>query len=331
LHLGILARNIDDWKYLVVKIIRSLDDFSDDLRGGAVTIGNFDGVHRGHERLVKRLRKLADEIHGPAVVFTFDPHPAWILRPDAAPQPLIWNDRKAEILSELNVDVVLFYPANRAFLELDARQFFDRIVRDKLGAKGMVEGQNFFFGHNRTGNLESLKRFCAEADMRLEVAEPVEVDGQVVSSSRIRALIIEGRMAEAGQMLGRPYSIQGVVVRGAGRGAKLGYPTANITQIDTLLPPDGIYAGRALVDRSSYTAAISLGSNPTFDETALKVEVFLLDFQGDLYDRRLQIDFFTRLRETKRFDSAKALIDQMALDVAAARSIAKNIEAEKIQ
>jgi riboflavin kinase / FMN adenylyltransferase len=314
-----------------VKILRDINDFSDDLRGCAITIGNFDGVHRGHARLVKRLRKLADEIHGPAVVFTFDPHPAWILRPDAAPQPLIWNERKAEILSELEVDAVLFYPADRAFLELDARQFFDRIVRDKLGARAMVEGRNFFFGHNRTGNLESLKRFCAEADMRLEVAEPVEVDGQVVSSSRIRALIIEGRMAEARQMLGRPYSIRGLVVRGAGRGAKLGYPTANITQFDTLLPPDGIYAGQAWVDHSSHTAAISIGSNPTFDETALKVEVFLLDFQGDLYDRHLQIDFFTHLRETKRFSSAKDLIDQMALDVATARSIAANIQTEHCQ
>ena len=187
----------------------------------------------------------------------------------------------------------------------------------------MVEGPNFFFGHNRAGTLEVLKGFCAESDVRLEVAEPVEVDGQVVSSSKIRALIIQGRMAEARQMLGRPYRIRGLVVRGAGRGAKLGFPTANITQIDTLLPPDGIYAGRAWVDQAAYAAAISLGSNPTFDESALKVEVFLLDFQGDLYDRTLQIDFFARLRETTRFDSVQALIDQMTIDAAAARSIAK--------
>ena len=313
-----------------MKLIRNLDDFSDDLRGGAVTIGNFDGVHRGHARLVKRLRKLADEIHGPAVVFTFDPHPAWILRPDAAPQPLIWNERKAEILAELGADVVLIYPADRAFLELDARQFFERIVRHRLGAKGMVEGPNFFFGRNRAGTLEVLKGFCAEAGVRLEVAEPVEVDGQVVSSSKIRALIIQRRMHHARQMLGRPYRIRGLVVRGAGRGAKLGFPTANITGIDTLLPPDGIYAGRAWVDQSAYSAAISLGSNPTFDETALKVEVFLLDFQGDLYDRTLQIDFFARLRETTRFDSIRALTDQMAIDVAAARSIAAQSENEII-
>lgn len=312
-----------------VKLLRNLDDFTDDLRGGAVTIGNFDGVHRGHARLIKRLRKLADEINGPAVVFTFDPHPAWVLRPDAAPQPLIWNQRKAEILRELGADVVLIYPADRAFLELDGRQFFERIVLRKLGAKGMVEGPNFFFGRNRTGTLEVLGGFCAEAGVRLELAEPVEVDGQVVSSSKIRALIIQGRMAEARQMLGRPYRIRGFVICGAGRGAKLGYPTANITRIDTLLPSDGIYAGVAWVDQSAHPAAISLGSNPTFDETALKVEVFLLDFQGDLYDRALQIDFFARLRETKRFDSVKALTDQMVLDVAAARRIAG--EAENLQ
>ncbi|MGA2798975.1 MAG: bifunctional riboflavin kinase/FAD synthetase [Thermoguttaceae bacterium] len=314
-----------------MKLIRNLHDFSDDLRGGAVTIGNFDGVHRGHARLVKRLRKLADEIGGPAVVFTFDPHPAWILRPDAAPQPLVWNDRKAELLAELGTDAVVIYPADRAFLELDPRQFFQRIVLDKLAAKGMVEGPNFFFGRNRAGTLEVLKGFCAESGVRLEVAEPLEVDGQVVSSSKIRAIIIQGRMSQARQMLGRPYRIRGLVVRGAGRGAKLGFPTANITKIDTLLPPDGIYAGRAWVDRSAYTAAISLGSNPTFNETALKVEAFLLDFQGDLYDRTLQIDFFTHLRETTRFDSIRALTDQMAIDVAAARSIAAQSKNEIIE
>jgi riboflavin kinase / FMN adenylyltransferase len=310
----------------VVKLIRNLDDFSDDLRGGAVTIGNFDGVHRGHARLVKNLRKLADEISGPAVVFTFDPHPAWILHPDAAPQPLVWNERKAEILAELGADVVLIYPADRAFLELDARQFFEQIVRRRLGAKGMVEGPNFFFGRNRAGTLEVLEDFCAHSGVRLEVAKPVEVDGQVVSSSKIRELIIQGRMHPARLMLGRPYRIRGLVVRGAGRGVKLGFPTANIAGIDTLLPPDGIYAGRAWIDQSAHTAAISLGSNPTFDETAMKVEVFLLDFQGDLYERTLQIDFFTRLRETTRFDSVRALTDQMSTDVAAARAIAAHTE-----
>jgi riboflavin kinase / FMN adenylyltransferase len=311
-----------------VKIFFNLDDFPDELRGGAVTIGNFDGVHRGHARLVERLRELADLLGGPAVVFTFDPHPAWILRPDAAPQPLIWNEYKAEILGQFGADAVVIYAVDRAFLELDAREFFERIVRGSLSAKGMVEGRNFFFGHNRSGNVEMLRRFCVEAGMALEVTEPVEVDGQIVSSSAIRKLIVEGCVAEARRMLGRPYRIHGLVVRGAGRGAKLGYPTANIAGIDTLLPPEGIYAGRAWVDKFSHMAAISIGSNPTFDETALKVEVYLLDFDGDLYDLDLQIDFYDRLRETRRFDSVDALISQMAIDVSDVRRVAAVVNDE---
>ncbi|HEY4760320.1 MAG TPA: bifunctional riboflavin kinase/FAD synthetase [Thermoguttaceae bacterium] len=311
-----------------MKLLRNLDDFSDELRGGAVTIGNFDGVHRGHALLVKRLCELAREIDGPSVAFTFDPPPAWLLRPDAAPQPLIWTQRKVEILAQLGADAVLVYPTDRALLELDAREFFERVVLRRLGVKAMVEGPNFFFGHNRIGTVELLRQFCAEAGIRLEVTPSVEVNGQIVSSSLIRSLVFQGRMMEARQMLGRPYRIRGIVVRSAGRGVKLGYPTANIEQIDTILPPDGIYAGRAWVDQDVYTAAISLGSNPTFDETALKVEVYLLDFHGDLYGRPLQIDFLTRLRETKRFDSVDALVAQMALDVAAVRSITAELENE---
>jgi riboflavin kinase/FMN adenylyltransferase len=309
-------------------LLRNLDDFPDSLRGCAVTIGNFDGVHQGHARLVGQLRKLADEVGGPAVVFTFDPHPAWILHPEAAPQPLVWNERKAEILAQLGADAVVVYPVDKAFLQLTARQFFEDVVRDKLGAMAMVEGANFFFGRNRSGNVDLLRQFCAEAGMKLHVAEPVEVDGQVVSSSKIRALIIAGRVGEARRMLGRPYRIRGNVIRGAGRGLKLGYPTANIANIDTLLPADGIYAGRAWAGQSSYAAAISLGSNPTFHESALKVEAHLLDFQDDLYDQLLQVDFFARLRETRGFDSVGALVNQMAVDTADARRIAAEADHE---
>ncbi len=306
-------------------VLRDLDLFPDQLRGGAVTIGNFDGVHLGHARLVKRLGKLAREIGGPAIVFTFAPPPTWILRPQAAPQQLIWTERKLEILGELGADAVVVYPTDRALLELGAREFFERIVRQRLGARAMVEGPNFFFGHNRMGTVEVLRELCAASGLRLEVTAAVEVSGQIVSSSAIRGLVLVGRVDEAGQMLGRVYRIRGIVVRGAGRGAKLGYPTANITQIDTLLPCDGIYAGRAWVDQTAHSAAISIGCNPTFHETALKVEVYLLDFQGDLYDRPLQIDFLARLRETRQFASVGALVEQMALDVSAVWSIAAEV------
>jgi riboflavin kinase/FMN adenylyltransferase len=305
-----------------MNILHSLDDFPASLHHGAVAIGNFDGVHRGHARLIERLTSMARSVGGPAVVFTFDPHPVSLLRPSAAPMPLIWTERKIEILAEMGVDAVIVYPTTRQFLELDARQFFDHIVREKLDAKAMVEGPNFYFGHNRSGDIAVLRRFCEEAGLPFEVAESVEIDGQAVSSSRVRKLLQEGRIAESAELLGRPYRIRGMVVRGAGRGSKLGFPTANVEQIDTLLPPDGIYAGKAIANDFSYPAAISMGTNPTFDEQAMKVEVFLLDYQGDLYDRPLQVDFITRLRDTVKFKSVDELIDQMNRDVEATRQIA---------
>ena len=301
-------------------LLRSLDDFPETFRGGAVAIGNFDGVHLGHARLVERLRAMAGNVGGPAVVFTFDPPPARVLRPHAAPEPLVWIDRKIEILAELGVDAALVYPTNKTFLELEARQFFDRILRDRLGVRAMVEGPNFFFGHNRSGNVAVLREFCAEANMPFEVAEPVEVAGQIVSSSRIRSLVSMGRLDEARRMLGRPYRIRGVVVRGANRGAQLGYPTANIGQIDTLLPGEGIYAARARARTRTkniwHPAAVSLGPNPTFDEGGLKVEAHLIGFQGMIYDRPIEVDFLARLREIRRFASVDALVAQMACDVA---------------
>ncbi len=297
-------------------LLRTLDDFPETLRGGAVAIGNFDGVHLGHARLVERLRAMAQRVGGPAVVFTFDPPPTRILRPEMAPEPLLWLERKIAILEELGADAVLVYPTDKALLEMEARQFFDRIVRERLGARAMVEGPNFFFGHHRSGNVEVLRRFCAEANVPFEVAEPVEVEGQIVSSSRIRLLVMAGRVDEARAMLGRPHRIRGMVVRGAGRGATIGCPTANLDQIDTLVPGEGIYAARALADGRWHPAAVSLGPNPTFGEAGPKVEAHLIGFQGMLYGQPMEVDFLARLREIRRFDSVDALLAQIAGDVA---------------
>ena len=163
-----------------VNILRTLNDFPESLRGGAVAIGNFDGVHLGHARLIERLRAMAERVGGPAVVFTFEPSPTRILRPDAAPEPLLWLDRKVEILAELGADALLVYPTDKSFLEMEAQEFFARVIRDRLAARAMVEGPNFFFGRNRSGNVEVLRQFCAEAAMPFEVVPPVEVDDQIV-------------------------------------------------------------------------------------------------------------------------------------------------------
>jgi len=305
-----------------VQLIRSLDNLAEAFRHGAVSVGNFDGVHQGHARIAGRLVRRARQAGGPAVVFTMDPHPARVLRPDDAPPPLTWIDRKAELLAELGVDAVIAYPTDRAFLDLDPRAFFEEIVRRRLDARAIVEGTNFFFGRGRQGNVALLAEFCRELGVAIELVEPVQLDGQVVSSSRVRSLVAGGDVGRACRMLTRPYRLQGTVVRGAGRGAGLGYPTANLAGVSTLLPAEGIYAGCSRAEGTTWPAAISIGPNPTFDDRRLKVEVHLIGYRGDLYDRPLEVDLLSRLRAVERFASVEELLGQMGQDVAAAQAVA---------
>jgi riboflavin kinase/FMN adenylyltransferase len=302
-----------------MKLIRNLDDLPAEFRACAVSIGNFDGVHRGHARIVERLVSRARRIGGRSVAFTFDPHPVRILRPHAAPPPLTWTDRKAQLLAELGVECVVAYPTDEALLALSPEEFFDEIVRRQLDARAVVEGPNFYFGHDRAGDIARLKSLCRKSRIALDVVEPLVVDEQIVSSSRIRSLIAEGDVEQARRMLTQPYRIRGMVTHGAARGAKLGFPTANIEAVDTLLPAAGVYAGRAYLDQSALAAAINIGPNPTFGDTALKVEAHLIDFEGSLYGRPLEVDFLARLRDIQPFASPEVLIDQLHADVARCR------------
>ncbi len=306
-----------------VHLIRDLNSLPPELRNGAVSIGNFDGVHRGHAHLVERLVALAAEFGGPAIAFTFDPHPARLLRPDAAPTPLTWLHRKAEMLAALGVDAVVAYPTTRELLRLAAPEFFGRVIREGLAAAAMAEGPDFHFGHSRSGNVELLSELCAAAGMALAVVEPLVIDGQPVSSSRVRRLIAEGDIQAANRLLTQPYRIRGTVGRGAARGAGLGFPTANLECVDTLLPREGIYAGLAHTESGTWPTALSIGPNPTFGETALKIEAYLLDFEGDLYGQPVQVDFLARLRDIVRFATASELVAQMDRDVVATRRLAE--------
>lgn len=299
-----------------VKLIRDLAQLPSELRGGAVAIGNFDGVHRGHARIVERLIAQARRVGGPAVVFTFDPHPVRLLRPHEAPPPLTWTDRKAQLLVELGIDSMIAYPTDEELLKLSARDFFDQIVRERLDARAMVEGPNFYFGRDRSGTIEVLREFTQAADMQLEVVEPVVIDGDYVSSSRVRKLIVAGDMAAAAHLLTRPYRIRGMVAHGAGRGAKIGFATANVEAIDTLLPALGVYAGVAWVAGKGWPAAINIGPNPTFGEHALKVEVHLIDWHDSIYGEPLEVDFVARLRDIRKFNGIDELKAQLARDVA---------------
>lgn len=310
-------------------ILRDICQFPEALRGGAVAIGNFDGVHQGHLRIVNLLLKRARELEGPAIVFTFDPHPVRILRPDECPPPLTWTERKAQLLSAHGVDKIIAYPTDEKLLGLSAQEFFKTIVCELLDARAMVEGPNFFFGHNREGDVNLLGKLTEEAGISLDVVEPYEIEGQLVSSSRVRRLIAEGQVAMASQMLSAPYRIRGMVTHGAGRGSKLGFATANLEAVDTLLPKTGVYAGRAWVNSSSYAAAISLGTNPTFGQNQLKVEVHLIGYNESLYGQPLEVEFFERLRDMVAFENQEALVVQLKKDISRVGEIVSAVNHKK--
>jgi riboflavin kinase/FMN adenylyltransferase len=310
-----------------MKLYRKLTDFPETLRGGALSIGNFDGVHRGHARLVDRLKQFASEMNGAAIVFTFDPHPVRILCPEKAPPPLTWTNRKADLLAELGVDVVLAYPTDEHLLSLTYREFFNQIIYEKLGAQAMVEGPNFYFGRGREGNINTLQELCTENHIRLDILNPVVESGEYISSSRIRELIRCGDVATSRKMLTQPYRIRGMVTHGAARGATMGFPTANLDAIDTLIPAMGVYAGRTYIDGRSHWSAIHIGPNPTFGDQASKVESHLLDFEGSIYGQPVEVDFVARLRDIRQFNSAEDLKTQLEQDVIATRNVARSFHA----
>jgi riboflavin kinase/FMN adenylyltransferase len=293
----------------------------DSCRGGAATIGNFDGAHRGHAALVAEAARLGRQVGGPAVALTFDPHPAALLRPGQAPPLLTTAEDRAAVLQHLGADEVLTLRATPALLELEAADFFDRVLRDGLGVRAMVEGSNFGFGHNRQGDVDLLGRLCLEAGVLLSVAPPVLVEGSEVSSSRIREALRDGDVALAARLLGRCYRLRGVVGVGQRRGRTLGFPTANLTGVETVVPGDGVYAVR-VVDEAGrvWPGATNVGPNPTFAEQQRKIEVHLIGFAGELVGRGLAVDFVGRLRDTRPFAGPAELVAQLRRDVEEARA-----------
>jgi riboflavin kinase/FMN adenylyltransferase len=226
------------------------------------------------------------------------------------------------MLEQCGVDCTLVYPTDQALLDLTPRLFFDEIVLGKLSARGLVEGPNFRFGHDRAGDIDLLSSFCSAAGLVLDVVPPLEIRGLLVSSTEIRRLVQAGDVRSASELLDGPYRLRGRVARGAERGRTLGFPTANLEQVGTVLPRDGVYAGRVCVDDVWYGAGINVGPNPTFAEQSHKFEVHLIDFQGNLYDRWLDVELLDRLRDTTPFAGLDALRQQLQRDIARAREIA---------
>lgn len=290
-------------------------------RCGVITIGNFDGVHRGHATLLREVRSLADQMGGPAVAVVLDPHPASILRPDRAPQRLSWIERRAEKMQPLGIDCLVVCETTPEFLRMTADQFFHSLVVQRLAARAIVEGPNFFFGRDRGGNVDHLQTLCDEQDLQLRIVDASHWQGQMISSTRIRGLLMDGKVAEATELLGQPHRIRGTVVQGDRRGRKIGFPTANLDHIDVVVPKAGVYGGLVRVREMTHPAAIHIGPNPTFvQDGSVKVEAHLLDFQGDLYGSQLLLDFHFHVRDIARFDSAESLVKQLHRDVETVRN-----------
>jgi riboflavin kinase/FMN adenylyltransferase len=296
-----------------------------DCRGGVVSIGNFDGVHRGHAALLAELRRQAHADSVPAVALTFEPHPLELLRPGQAPPLLTTPEDRSRLLQESGADRILVLRVTQEMLALQATEFFARVIQERLATRALVEGMNFGFGRGREGNVETLARLCEPAGIRLTIVPPVVLDGVEVSSSQVRSFLTAGSVREAATLLGRPYRLHGTVGTGQRRGQKLGFPTANLEQLRTLAPGDGVYAVRVPVGAEQlrpYAGAANIGPNPTFGENARKVEVHLIGFQGDLYGQPLAVDFLDRLRDTRPFGSVAELGAQLRRDIEAARAIA---------
>jgi riboflavin kinase / FMN adenylyltransferase len=252
-----------------------------------------------------------------------------LLRPDAAPPPLTWAERKADLLAELGVDAVVIQPTDLSLLRLTAREFFEQIVLHCLRAKAVVEGPNFRFGRDRAGDIRVLGELCAQAGITLDVVEPLTVGDGLISSSRVRQWIREGDMDAAREMLTQPYRTRGMVVHGARRGGALGFPTANLEAVDTLIPGLGVYAGRAYSGGESWPAAINIGPNPTFGEHGFKFEVHLVGFHGSLYGQPLEVDFLSRLRDIVVFHSSEDLKHQLQADIFAVCEILNSTPSDK--
>jgi riboflavin kinase/FMN adenylyltransferase len=290
-----------------------------EFAGGAVSVGNFDGVHRGHQALVAAARKQAGKVGGPAVIVTFDPPPHQVLHPGSERPPLTTLPQRAELLHAAGADHVIVLRTSPALLALSPEAFFEDVIVRQLGTKAVVEGHDFRFGRGRAGNNDTLRALCAAAGLSFEEVPQLLDGGEPVSSSRVRSALVSGNVARAAELLGRHYSITGTVVTGAKRGSTIGFPTANLGDVPTVLPGNGVYAVRATVEGKTYPAAANVGPNPTFGEDARKIEVHLIGFTGDLYGKTVSAEFVAKLRDTCPFGGVGDLVEQLKQDIEQAK------------
>ncbi|MCE5212581.1 MAG: bifunctional riboflavin kinase/FAD synthetase [Deltaproteobacteria bacterium] len=309
-------------------IFKGIENISKDFRGSFVTIGNFDGVHLSHRFICSKLASEAREAEAKSLVITFDPHPKMILHPGIRPFYLITTlEEKLKLLEDCGIDGVLVIPFSLDYSRITAEEFVHEFLGQKLAIKKIIVGHDYTFGQGKKGNSDYLISRGKEMGFAVEVVDAVKSGENIISSTLVRKLILNGDFKTVKSLLGRYYNVAGKVVTGFGRGVKLGFPTANIEPEKELLPPAGIYAAFVDVESKRYLAALNIGEKPTFADYTFTFEVHLLDFSGDLRGKRLNTEFVEKLRDIVKFDSPEKLKMQIAADVEKARSILlKNIE-----
>lgn len=303
-------------------------EFPSAARGGVLSVGNFDGVHLGHQQMLSTAAAIAQREDCPLVILTFDPHPLAVIKPEIKRSGLLTLSQRLDLLAGFSPDVLVVQQADAAFLSMVADDFLRHIVRDTFAARWMVEGPNFTFGHRAQGTVQTLIERGHEfhfqativATATTALSDLTLVD---VSSSLIRWLIAQGRVRDAAITLGRPYAIRGRVEHGAARGRTIGWPTANI-QTQQAIPAAGVYSGWGILGAKRYPAAISIGNNPTFAGAPSTLEAHLLDFSGDIYGHEVELQFFRWLRDQQKFASVDALKRQIELDVAHVRQASRS-------
>ena len=284
-----------------------------------LTIGNYDGIHTGHKKIIERVKEKARLINGTPMLMTFYPHPVSVVKPDKILCLITPLNVRKRLIEESGIDALLVLPFNEEFRLLTPQEFVENILVNKLGIKGLIVGYDFKFGRGGKGDTELLKQLSGTYGYFFEVVEAITLDGEKIGSNRIRKLIMEGDVKKAELFLGRPHMLEGKIVHGDGRGAGIGFPTINLKTDYELIPKDGVYISEVEINGKMLPSVTNIGYNPTFDVKKLSVETHILDFSGDLYGADLTLYFHERIRGEVKFDGADALRNQIAMDIKVAK------------
>jgi len=308
-----------------MKLIEKIEDIDKTFPNAVITIGNFDGVHIGHQALFHEVMEKADILGGTAIAMTFEPHPIRVLKNNGHPPLLTPYAQKIELIAKSGIDVLICIPFTREFASITAKEFVLDILLDRIGIQAIVVGKDYTFGKNREGNLNLLKSYAEIYDFEVDVVDWIPISNNVpsrISSTQIRKMLIDGKVREAHKLLGRHYQVSGIVAPGKNRGGRLlGFPTANIKLREELFPKNGIYAVKVDCLGKKHRGVANIGYSPTFDDNELTVEVHILDFNKDLYGKSIVVKFIERIRDEIKFSGISELSQQIAQDVLKARDI----------